>query len=47
MFDILTVAVPIHEVWRLQMGREKKLAITGVFLLGMIQGYASFAVDAS
>ncbi|KAF5003021.1 hypothetical protein FDECE_10422 [Fusarium decemcellulare] len=34
IFDILTVALPIHEVWRLQMGREKKLAISGVFLLG-------------
>ncbi|KAF4981218.1 hypothetical protein FZEAL_2948 [Fusarium zealandicum] len=33
-FDVLTVVLPIHEVWRLQMGREKKLAITGVFLLG-------------
>ncbi|KAJ4180987.1 hypothetical protein NW759_017210 [Fusarium solani] len=34
IFDVLTVALPVHEVWRLQMGREKKLAITGVFLLG-------------
>ncbi|KAF6842235.1 integral membrane protein [Colletotrichum musicola] len=34
VFDLLTVALPIHEVWRLQMGRDKKLAITGVFLLG-------------
>ncbi|KAF6809721.1 hypothetical protein CSOJ01_06776 [Colletotrichum sojae] len=34
VFDLLTVALPIHEVWGLQMGRDKKLAITGVFLLG-------------
>ncbi|KAK1849621.1 integral membrane protein [Colletotrichum chrysophilum] len=43
IFDILTVAVPIHEVWRLQMGREKKLAITGVFLLGGSVVLASIA----
>jgi hypothetical protein len=34
IFDFLTVALPVHEVWTLQMGRDKKLAITGVFLLG-------------
>ncbi|KXH42562.1 hypothetical protein CNYM01_11650 [Colletotrichum nymphaeae SA-01] len=34
IFDILTVVLPIREVWALQMGREKKLAISGVFLLG-------------
>lgn len=34
VFDVLTVALPVYEVWRLQMGREKKLAVTGIFLLG-------------
>ncbi|KAK1455982.1 hypothetical protein CCUS01_10342 [Colletotrichum cuscutae] len=34
IFDILMVVLPIREVWALQMGREKKLAISGVFLLG-------------
>ncbi|KAB5533422.1 hypothetical protein GE09DRAFT_1227440 [Coniochaeta sp. 2T2.1] len=34
IFDVMTVFLPIHEVWTLQMGRDKKLAITGVFLLG-------------
>jgi hypothetical protein len=34
IFDVMTVVLPIHEVWTLQMGRDKKLAITGVFLLG-------------
>ncbi|KAM5342996.1 hypothetical protein ACJ41O_013962 [Fusarium nematophilum] len=43
IFDVLTVALPIREVWKLQMGREKKLAITGVFLLGGSVVLASIA----
>ncbi|KPM46040.1 hypothetical protein AK830_g433 [Neonectria ditissima] len=34
IFDTLTVALPVREVWKLQMGRDKKWAITSVFLLG-------------
>ncbi|KAL2024933.1 hypothetical protein VTK56DRAFT_3632 [Thermocarpiscus australiensis] len=34
IFDVMTVVLPTHRVWTLQMGRDKKLAITGVFLLG-------------
>lgn len=43
IFDFLTVALPVHEVWSLQMGRDKKLAISGVFLLGGSVILASFA----
>ncbi|KAK0377062.1 hypothetical protein CLIM01_05595 [Colletotrichum limetticola] len=43
IFDILTVVLPIREVWALQMGREKKLAISGVFLLGGSVVLASIA----
>ncbi|KAG8674064.1 hypothetical protein FPOAC2_00038 [Fusarium poae] len=34
MFDIATVALPVREVWKLQLGRDKKWAITTIFLLG-------------
>jgi hypothetical protein len=34
MFDIATVALPVREVWKLQLGRDKKWAITSIFLLG-------------
>ncbi|KAI1342892.1 hypothetical protein F5Y15DRAFT_371304 [Xylariaceae sp. FL0016] len=34
VFDVLTTALPIREVWKLQMHKERKMAITGVFLLG-------------
>lgn len=34
VFDVMTVILPIHQIWRLQMDKEKKLALTGVFLLG-------------
>ncbi|KAH6885934.1 hypothetical protein B0T10DRAFT_608354 [Thelonectria olida] len=34
IFDVLTVLLPIHKIWQLQMNKEKKLALTGVFLLG-------------
>ncbi|KAK4220337.1 hypothetical protein QBC37DRAFT_468827 [Rhypophila decipiens] len=43
IFDFLTVALPVYEVWSLQMGRDKKLAISGVFLLGGSVILASFA----
>ncbi|KAJ4006311.1 hypothetical protein NW752_010960 [Fusarium irregulare] len=34
IFDVVTVALPIREVWRLQMGRDKKWALTSIFLMG-------------
>ncbi|KAH7174985.1 uncharacterized protein B0J16DRAFT_388812 [Fusarium flagelliforme] len=34
IFDILTVALPVREVWNLQMNRDKKWAVTTIFLLG-------------
>ncbi|KAM0541715.1 hypothetical protein ACHAPJ_013120 [Fusarium lateritium] len=34
IFDFLTVALPVREVWKLQMGRDKKWALTTIFLLG-------------
>ncbi|KAM0230868.1 hypothetical protein ACHAPO_008924 [Fusarium lateritium] len=43
IFDLLTVSLPIREIWRLQMGRDKKWAITSVFLLGGIVVIASIA----
>ncbi|KAM7205755.1 hypothetical protein V8F20_002988 [Naviculisporaceae sp. PSN 640] len=43
IFDFLTVALPVYNVWSLQMGRDKKLAISGVFLLGGSVILASFA----
>jgi hypothetical protein len=33
-FDIATVVLPVREVWHLQIKREKKWAITSIFLLG-------------
>ncbi|KAK7421725.1 hypothetical protein QQZ08_009813 [Neonectria magnoliae] len=43
IFDTLTVALPVREVWKLQMGRDKKWAITSVFLLGGSVVLASIA----
>ncbi|KAM0385252.1 hypothetical protein ACHAQC_011552 [Fusarium culmorum] len=43
IFDILTVGLPIREIWKLQMGRDKKWAITSVFLLGSVVFIASIA----
>lgn len=34
IFDLITVALPIREVWRLQMARDKKWALTSIFLMG-------------
>ncbi|KAL6915554.1 hypothetical protein FSST1_007049 [Fusarium sambucinum] len=34
IFDLVTVALPIREIWRLQMGRDKKWALTSIFLMG-------------
>lgn len=33
-FDVATVVLPVREVWHLQLKREKKWAITSIFLLG-------------
>ncbi|KAK0375948.1 hypothetical protein CLIM01_06686 [Colletotrichum limetticola] len=34
LFDIIAMALPINEIWRLQMRRTKKAALTGIFLIG-------------
>ncbi|KAH7188019.1 uncharacterized protein B0J16DRAFT_396132 [Fusarium flagelliforme] len=43
IFDFVTVALPIREVWRLQMGRDKKWALTSIFLMGGSVVFASIA----
>ncbi|QPC78075.1 hypothetical protein HYE68_008827 [Fusarium pseudograminearum] len=43
IFDLVTVALPIREVWRLQMGRDKKWALTSIFLMGGSVVFASIA----
>ncbi|KAJ4129014.1 hypothetical protein NW768_007543 [Fusarium equiseti] len=43
IFDILTVALPVREVWNLQMNRDKKWAVTTIFLLGGSVVLASIA----
>ncbi|KAG8355333.1 hypothetical protein FVEN_g6711 [Fusarium venenatum] len=43
IFDILTVALPVNEVWKLQLHRDKKWAITSIFLLGGSVVIASIA----
>ncbi|KAK0734681.1 hypothetical protein B0T26DRAFT_670942 [Lasiosphaeria miniovina] len=35
--DIMILALPTHEVWRLQVPRPQKLAIWGVFILGFLR----------
>ncbi|OHE99114.1 hypothetical protein CORC01_05607 [Colletotrichum orchidophilum] len=34
IFDIIAMVLPINEIWRLQMPRTKKAALTGIFLIG-------------
>ncbi|KAK1511698.1 hypothetical protein CTAM01_00628 [Colletotrichum tamarilloi] len=34
LFDIIAMVLPINEIWRLQMRRTKKAALTGIFLIG-------------
>ncbi|CVL13008.1 related to L-fucose permease [Fusarium proliferatum] len=43
LFDIGTVVLPIREVWHLQLKRDKKWAITTIFLLGGSVVLASIA----
>ncbi|KAF4442532.1 integral membrane [Fusarium acutatum] len=43
IFDILTVALPVREIWRLQMNRDKKWAMTTMFILGGSVVLASIA----
>ncbi|GAP90160.1 putative integral membrane protein [Rosellinia necatrix] len=43
VIDAVTVALPIHEVQKLHLSREKKLVIFGVFLIGGIATGASLA----
>ncbi|SPJ78789.1 related to L-fucose permease [Fusarium torulosum] len=42
-FDVATVVLPVREVWHLQLKREKKWAITSIFLLGGSVVVASIA----
>ncbi|KAI0552407.1 hypothetical protein F4679DRAFT_88309 [Xylaria curta] len=41
IIDLVTVTLPIHEVMKLNLSREKKLVIFGVFLIGGIACAAS------
>ncbi|KAI1407099.1 hypothetical protein F5Y13DRAFT_134916 [Hypoxylon sp. FL1857] len=34
ILDVATVVLPIREVWKLQMGRDRKLAFTAIFFVG-------------
>ncbi|KAF4331966.1 integral membrane protein [Fusarium beomiforme] len=43
LFDLGTVVLPIREVWHLQLKRDKKWAITTIFLLGGSVVLASIA----
>ncbi|KAF5599036.1 integral membrane protein [Fusarium pseudoanthophilum] len=43
VFDVLTVALPVRELWKLQMNRDKKWAITTMFVLGGSVVLASIA----
>ncbi|KAH8163457.1 hypothetical protein CIB48_g4790 [Xylaria polymorpha] len=43
VIDAVTVILPIHEVLKLNLSREKKLVIFGVFLIGGIACAASLA----
>ncbi|RYC79260.1 hypothetical protein BFJ63_vAg17860 [Fusarium oxysporum f. sp. narcissi] len=43
IFDVCTVVLPVREVWKLQMGRDKKWALTTIFLLGGSVVLASIA----
>ncbi|KAF0643173.1 hypothetical protein FPSE5266_07836 [Fusarium pseudograminearum] len=43
IFDIVTVVLPVREIWRLKMGRNEKRAITSIFLLGGLVVIASVA----
>ncbi|KAH9905111.1 hypothetical protein F4778DRAFT_728772 [Xylariomycetidae sp. FL2044] len=43
VFDAVTVFLPIREVWKLQMGRERKFAFTGMFVLGILVVFAAIA----
>ncbi|KAI3321639.1 hypothetical protein HD806DRAFT_159224 [Xylariaceae sp. AK1471] len=43
VIDAVTVGLPIHEVMKLNLSKEKKLVIFGVFLIGGIATLASLA----
>lgn len=34
--DLMVVALPIPVVWKLQMPNKKKIAVTGMFSLGIL-----------
>lgn len=36
ILDILILAIPIPMVWKLQMPRSRKVAVSGIFLLGAL-----------
>ncbi|KAI1101585.1 hypothetical protein F4804DRAFT_315511 [Jackrogersella minutella] len=43
ILDIATVVLPIREVWKLQMGTDRKLAFTAIFTVGSIVVIAAIA----
>ena len=36
IMDVLILCLPMPMVWRLQLNRKRKLALTGMFLLGSL-----------
>ncbi|KAI2465393.1 hypothetical protein F4781DRAFT_435427 [Annulohypoxylon bovei var. microspora] len=43
LLDLGTVVLPIREVWKLQMGRDRKLALTAIFTVGSVVVLAAIA----
>ncbi|KAI1140046.1 hypothetical protein F5Y05DRAFT_376973 [Hypoxylon sp. FL0543] len=43
ILDVATVILPTREVWKLQMGRDRKLAFTAIFLVGGVVVIAAVA----
>ncbi|KAI1443578.1 hypothetical protein F5Y02DRAFT_428563 [Annulohypoxylon stygium] len=43
ILDLGTVVLPISEVWKLQIGRDRKLALTAIFTVGSIVVLATIA----
>lgn len=39
--DILILTMPIYHVWKLQMRKSQRLALTGIFMLGAFVIFAS------
>ena len=34
LLDLVVLYLPIHEVWKLQLPKQKKLMLSGIFMLG-------------